>query len=305
MNATTSAAGLLEDLPTIEQVVVGVDGGAHSLLALQWAIDEATRRGCRLHVVTCGEVPVVAEAGGLGSAVFTNTYLAAMEQHLLSVNAAAVSRARALLPHEVTGETVLGSPAQALSALVAPNDILVVGATNHPGRLSGVLGSVATTAAHRAKCVTIAVRGDNARPTKFDRVVVGVDGSLNSALALRWALAEASLAAVPMIIVHAWNDPDFDNELSLGDSRTLRQQHAQTLLDDIVTTAASIDPTVSVTPLLIEGHPAKALIDAADAKDLVVVGSRGRGGFRALLLGSVSRGVLEHAACSVAVVPHH
>jgi nucleotide-binding universal stress UspA family protein len=305
MNATTGSAALLEESTTIDQVVVGVDGGPHSLIALQWAINEASRRGCRLHVVTCGEVPVVAEAGGLGSAVFTNTYLAAMEQHLLGINAAAVSRARALLPHEVTGETVLGSPAHALSALVAPSDVLVVGATNHPGRLTGLVGSVATTAAHRAKCVTVAVRGEITRSPKFDRVVVGVDGSLDSVHALQWALGEAKLAAAPMTIVHAWSDPDFDNELSLGDSRALRQRHAQSLLDDMIATAAAIDPTVNLTPVLVEGHPVKAIVDVGHAKDLVVVGSRGRGGFRAMLLGSVSRSLLEHAACSVAVVPHH
>ena len=305
MSATTSSAAVLDEPTSIDQVVVGVDGGPHSLVALQWAINEAARRGCRLHVVTCGEVPVVAEAGGLGSAVFTNTYLAAMEQHLLGVNAAAVSRARALLPHEVTGETVLGSPAHALSALVAPNDVLVVGATNHPGRLTSLVGSVATTTAHRAKCVTVAVRGEITRSPKFDRVVVGVDGSPDSAHALRWALGEAKRGAAPLTIVHAWSDPDFDNELSLGDSRAVRQRHAQSLLDDMLTTAAAIDPTVSLTPVLVEGHPAKAIIDVAQAKDLVVVGSRGRGGFRAMLLGSVSRSVLEHASCSVAVVPHH
>ena len=304
MNTEGSNAAVLPDPTTIERVVVGVDGGSHSLTALKWAIFEAQRRGCPLHVVTCGEVPVLSEAGGLGSAVFTNTFLDSMEKYLLDVNGTAVGKARAAAPTiVVTGETVLGSPAYALSSLVSQNEILVVGATNHPGRMTDLLGSVATVATHRAKGPTVAVRGVGAS-SRLDRVVVGVDGSENSVKALRWAVVEARLSGADLMIVHAWNDPNFDSELTMIDTRAAAQRAGQAVLDQACALVETLDPLASTTAALVEGHPAKSVIEAASPADLVVVGSRGRGGFRALLLGSVSRLVLEHAPCSVVVIPH-
>lgn len=300
-----NAAVVPTELATTARVVVGVDGTAHSLTALKWAVYEAVRRQCPLHVVTCGEVPVVSEAGGLGSAVFTNTYLDAMEQYLLSVNATAVGKASAAAHGlTVTGETVLGSPAFALSGMTTATDVLVVGATNHPGRMTDLLGSVASVATHRAKGPTVVVRGDVASGTGLNRIVVGVDGSPDSLRALRWGAAEARLAHAELAVVHAWSDPYAASEMGLGDTRGAALRAAQQVIDDAMRVVAEAEPGVTATPLLVEGHPAKAVIDAAGPSHLLVVGSRGRGGFRALLLGSVSRTVLEHAACSVAVVPH-
>jgi nucleotide-binding universal stress UspA family protein len=248
---------------------------------------------------------MLGEAGALGTAVFTNTYLTSMEQYLVGVNSNAISTARAAAPAiTVAGETVLGSPAFALSGLVSPRDVLVVGATNHPGRMTDLLGSVATVATHRAKGPTIAVRGDLPTSTHLDRVVVGVDGSSGSLRALRWAAAEARLAEAGLTVVHAWNDPGFDAEVSLAETRTAVKLAAHAIVGEAVALVGALEPLVPTTAIVVEGHPAKAIFDAASPKDLVVVGSRGRGGFRALLLGSVSRVVLEHAPCSVAVIPH-
>jgi nucleotide-binding universal stress UspA family protein len=136
-------------------------------------------------------------------------------------------------------------------------------------------------------------------------IVVGVDGSHGSLDALRFALEEARIRGAEVKAVSAWHVPpsvygggwapasvDFDEFRKL----------AEAALVDTVEHAGAAD--VSVTPILREGQPADVLCaEAADA-DLLVVGSRGLGGFRGLLIGSVSQQVVHHAPCPVVVMPH-
>lgn len=136
------------------------------------------------------------------------------------------------------------------------------------------------------------------------RIVVGADGSEGGQAALRWALEEAelrgatvdavlSLRVMPMMASPAVAlMPDREEELALG-----RQ-----LLDQTVADAASRRPSVRVNQIVTEGGAARALLEVAEGADLLVVGSRGRGGFTGLLLGSVSQQCVHHATCPVVVV---
>jgi nucleotide-binding universal stress UspA family protein len=136
------------------------------------------------------------------------------------------------------------------------------------------------------------------------RIVVGADGSEGGQAALRWALGEAelrgatvdavlSLRVMPMMASPAVAlVPDREEEVELG-----RQLLGQTVAD-----AASMHPTVRVNQVVMEGGAARALLEVAHGADLLVVGSRGRGGFTGLLLGSVSQQCVHHATCPVVVV---
>ena len=139
------------------------------------------------------------------------------------------------------------------------------------------------------------------------RIVVGIDGSKGSDEALRFALAEARLRGVGLRIVCAWATPTAAYAgmayVPTFDLRDVEEEAAQLKLKAAVESLGA-DPGVAVETVALEGHPADTLLSQASGADLLVVGSRGLGGFSSLLLGSVSQQVVHHAPCPVAIVPH-
>jgi nucleotide-binding universal stress UspA family protein len=135
------------------------------------------------------------------------------------------------------------------------------------------------------------------------RIVVGVDGSDGAAAALRWAVEEAELRQAALDAVTAWHIPYAAGSPAIGlviDPEEERAYAAEQLEEVIGTLGAP--PRVQVNRVVVEGGAARALIEAASGADLLVVGSRGRGGFKGLLLGSVSQQCIHHAPCPVVVV---
>jgi nucleotide-binding universal stress UspA family protein len=146
------------------------------------------------------------------------------------------------------------------------------------------------------------------------KVVVGVDASPGSLRALEWALEEARLRRASLCVVHAWMLPLIEalpepwvvGSPSLGPSDDEVRSHVEAAARDVL--SASVDrarsaaPELEIVAELVEGRAPVALLDAAGDADLLVVGSRGRGGFAGLLLGSVSGQCVHHAQCPVVVV---
>ncbi len=287
------------------RLLVGVDGTEGSAEALRWAAHEAARRSCPLHVMTCAELPVAVEAGLSGSGT-TGSAMASIVSEYEAVNQRGVNLARSFgLDVEVTGETVLGAPAYALVGASQPDDIIVVGATSHPGRLTEVLGSVATVVAHRAHCPVVVVHGTDRRDGQLGRIAVGVDGSASGEQALTWAIEEALRCGAELILVHGWHYPYHTLRSANADARDDMKLDAMRTLEATARLVKEHAPTLRCHSIISEESPAKAIIDAAKEADLLVVGSRGHGGFATLLLGSVSRTVLQHSTVPVAVVRQH
>jgi nucleotide-binding universal stress UspA family protein len=137
------------------------------------------------------------------------------------------------------------------------------------------------------------------------RIVVGVDGSAPSVTALRWAVAEAAHHGAEVIAVSGWELPVVGASegmgFSLGTLADGLQAEAQRRLDEVV---GSLDAgTVTIGKAVEYGSPARLLLEKAADADLLVVGARGLGGFRGLLLGSVSQHCITHAVCPTVVVP--
>jgi len=134
------------------------------------------------------------------------------------------------------------------------------------------------------------------------RIVVGVDGSDGSCQALAWAVEEARLRDARLDVVHAWHEPyvgGYPYTLVSYDPRDW-EASARQLLHELL---AEVDTGgVTVERIVVHDLAARALIEAAKGADLVVVGTRGRGGFSGLLLGSVSSHVVHHAPCPTVVV---
>lgn len=139
------------------------------------------------------------------------------------------------------------------------------------------------------------------------KIVVGVDGSECGRRALEWAIAEAELRDTEVIAVHAWQTPvvvpapggfaytipdiDFDAE-------------AHRLLDTAIKEATGGTEDVKVERRVVQRPATEALVRAADGADMLVIGSRGLGGFSGLLLGSVGQQCAHHARCPVVIIPH-
>lgn len=151
----------------------------------------------------------------------------------------------------------------------------------------------------------------------MSRVVVGIDGSSGSRDALAVAVEQARLRGATLHVIYAWRMPlalalpepkvagfapvnadDLDRlAVELG-------RKAEQVLEDELAGVLGGDQDLEVKREVVEANPAEALINAAEGADLLVVGSRGRGGFKGLLLGSVGQHVAHHAPCPVVIVPH-
>jgi nucleotide-binding universal stress UspA family protein len=138
-------------------------------------------------------------------------------------------------------------------------------------------------------------------------VVVGVDGSDGGAAALEFAAAEAALRKVALRIVSAWEVPaavygaGFTPPMDAGTLEAFGTR-AQQVADDAAEAVKKLQPSLEVEAVAVAGQPADVLLERSADADLVVVGRRGLGGFKALLLGSVSQQVVQHATCPVVVV---
>lgn len=286
------------------RIVVGVDGSEASMKALRWAAFEAKRRGRSLLAVSCYSVPFYGEPGMFGAYAIESQVEAVKAEHE-QIAADAVALVSRLDPTvETDAAVVFASPAAVLPEVAEEADLLVVGSTGRTGLLADTLGSTATAVCHRAHVPVVVVPAVSPeRGPGMKKIVVGIDGSPTSEEALRWAFEEAKLAGAELVVLHGWSYPyagwrsEPRDEMQLDALRQL-ESSVETLGPDRERAG------VIVHSRLVEDNPANAIIEEAADADLVVVGSRGRGGFKALLLGSTSRAVVQHAPCPVAVIRH-
>lgn len=141
---------------------------------------------------------------------------------------------------------------------------------------------------------------------KGPRIVAGVDGSPSSLRALRWAIRQASLTGATVDAVITWHYPDLAASagygIALAGVDPGFQEMAEKTVTEAISSTLSPDSDVRVHPQVTEGVAAQVLLDASAGADLLVVGSRGHGGFAEALLGSVSQHCVHHARCPVVVI---
>lgn len=137
--------------------------------------------------------------------------------------------------------------------------------------------------------------------TSEPRIVVGVDGSDPSKAAVRWAARQAALTGGVVDAVTAWEYPVWYGAGFALSGVDFAGQAAD-VLARTVADALGADRTDGIRARVVQGHPARVLLDAADGAQLLVVGNRGHGGFTEALLGSVSQHLVQHATCPVVVI---
>ena len=284
--------------------IVGVDGSDESLDALAWARDSASPDDAIL-VVHAWDVPVM-----VGYDVAVAIDPRAIEEAAQAFLNDLVSRTS---DDRVTGQLVRSHAGRCIVDLAELGDSVVLGHRG-TGRMSMMLGSTASYVLHHLSQPVVIVRGDGKHSGR--RIVVGADdhdlvddegqlvpGSENEAVrAMQWAMG---LPGVDQIkVVHAWFLPAVVTGWYAGPGADFEVMDAasDSVIEHVVRAAGSVPDGVEITREVLRGTPGFAMIEASRDADLVVVGSRGRGTLRGLLLGSTSAEVASYGHCPVAVV---
>ncbi|WP_017594138.1 universal stress protein [Nocardiopsis potens] len=293
----------------VGEVVVGVDGSRTARRALGWAAEAAADRGTGLLVLHAVSMPLVSVPFGRPIRLPPTPEVADRASSLLADAAAEAEAARPRTP--VRTRVSASDPAPALIKASEEAGLVVVGSRGLGGAGSLFLGSVSIRVAAHARCPVVVVPPGEGRRRGRPRVAVGVDGSPGSAAALRFALEEAARTGAGLTAVYAWEPHRPADPFLLGadldeEERRNLESRADKLVRRMLDEAGDERTgDVPVRVLVVRDQPAHALLEAGAEADMIVVGSRGRGGFRGLLLGSVGQAVLHHAPVPVAVVHGH
>jgi nucleotide-binding universal stress UspA family protein len=275
-------------------VVLAYDGSPDSERALAWAVPIAQDLGHPLTVVTARDLSRQWPAMTGGAEQWDQ------------VASARLGRASELVKEHAGPApqfvATKQTPVDALRELSRTAWMVVLGAQGHT-RIGGTLiGSVSQHIAQHASC-SVAVVRESASPTSRD-VIVGVDGSDESRIAVALAFDIAASRNVPVVAVFGWHPGSGERakgRLPLsGDTVDNRNAGEQIVAEAIAPWQARY-PDVEVAVEAIPIHPSRLLGDASSHSGLVVVGSRGRGAFMGMLLGSVGQSLLTHANCPVIV----
>lgn len=276
--------------------MVGVSASAAGAAALGWALEQALLRQVPLTAVRAWDIPSYGPYYSVGSALRSTS--PDFEPSELQIAQDALKQAVEHVPGvdavEVTAVATRGRPPEVLVEAAKHAELLVMG-TRGVGALSRVvhLGSVSSSVLHHATGpVAIIPEAPKAGIATTSRVAVGVDGSEASLRALAWAVSQARHRGATLVPLAVQAKADAATE---GAAR-------RDLLAAADAAGAGGREPVTVEPAIRVGHAAHELIAAAADADLLVIGSRGRGGFASLLLGSTSSQVAGHAARPVVVV---
>ncbi|WP_353952328.1 universal stress protein [Knoellia sp. S7-12] len=285
-------------------VVVGIGNSDRDAETLTWAGNSAQRSGSPLHILHAHDLsaemaaidPVAGNAislgpdGDLGNAGLLAETLAAARERWPDV--------------PVTGSQPFVRPEQALIDASKNARLVVVGAARVSVLQRFGLGRPSLAAAMHAKCPVVIVPQDS-RTDADGPVVVGIDGSAHSAAAAERAFWIADLRRAPLIAIATWNVEVVDGLVVTTpgtDAWIATESKYRAIVDKVVEPLRAKHPDVDATVEVLRSSPAKVFAERSVDAGLIVLGTRGRGGFSGMLLGSVSQQVLETATCPVMLV---
>lgn len=284
-------------------VVVGLDGSDPGRAAVEYAVELAGRRHLPLRLVHAFEAVQTTPRPTIGWAPNIEVVLRNSAQRLIDETVEVLG---AVYPDvEVTAVVQTGLPAEVLLEESQRAHTIVLGSRGAGGFADLVIGSTTLHVAAHAACPVIAVPWPAELDAPRHGVVVGVDGSELSAAAIGYAFDVASEVGEKLTAIHAWQDP---TRTGVGMMMPIAYDPAEVVEEERLALAESMAgwqekfPGVEVERKVVLGHPVPALVSRAANARMLVVGCRGRGALRSLVLGSVSHGVLHHATGPVAVV---
>ncbi|MBK3576432.1 universal stress protein [Streptomyces sp. MBT65] len=286
-------------------LIVGVDGSAPSLLAIDWAVDEAARLGLPLRLVHA----FIPEELDQGAPTRTADSEPLSERRSPEdVVASAAARARRRGPDvKVDSEAV---PGDVLSVLLAEDrhaSALVTGSRGLGELMGLLLGSVGPALAVRAHCPVIVVRGDKAGLAGcHERILLGAGDPGTSGEAVRFAFREAEARGCVLDIVRAWRRPareTVDHSCPAAEAVRRHEARASALLDTLLRDVVLDHPRVRVRSTTVEGSARTQLVKRSAAADLVIIGARRGRSPLGVRTARIAHALLHHAQCPVVVVP--
>lgn len=287
------------------RIVVGIDGSPPSGNALEWAVARALLGGGQLELVNTYSLTSDFNFYGYHSLPASQPveWFIEFSRQVLDAAAERVGELAPGLTCTMTSE--MGHPAAVLAAASEAADALVVGRRGLGSAGSALLGSVSNRLTIEAKCPLVVV-GEGELPATGP-IVVGVDGSRFGMNALRYAIAEATVRKTSVRAIAAYDVllPVLrvaDTELVARMRADVEAEAADTITRALDAAQGTDPASVSVDPVVVEGRAADAILGRAEDAQLIVVGSHGKGLVRRILLGSVSRQVLNDASRPVAVI---
>jgi nucleotide-binding universal stress UspA family protein len=282
-------------------IVVGVDGSAPSNAAVCWAARDAAMRHVPLTVAhMVSEIAPIYPGIGLsaGVTVWQEEQGRQVLEEAVKIAEEAIGTDREI---EIKSELRCAPPIPTLVEMSEEAEMLVVGSNGRGalGRL--LLGSVSSSLVRSARCPVAVIRDEDPlmpHPQQAP-VLVGIDGSPASELAVALAFDEASRRGVELTALHAWSDVDVF-ELPGIDWSAVKSEAERSLAEQLAGWQERY-PDVTVHRLLVSDRPARQLIEQSESAQLVVVGSHGRGGLSGALLGSVSNAIVHSVRMPVIV----
>ncbi|GAB5079128.1 universal stress protein [Arthrobacter sp. AD-310] len=272
-------------------IAVGTNESAQSQEAVLWAARRAERAGLPLVILHVVDDRWVADP---------YPWFGVLEEAGDQLLKTAAGRIRGAFPVPVTTRLLNGSVGGELARYSGKASMLVVGSGS--GHLGGSLADRALQVAASAK-VPVAVVGTQDLNGRTG-IVVGVDGSREATQAVAFAAAEADREGDELTVVYAVRTPDAVTDIGLSPASLAEMiaEEERVVLSETVAGLEQDYPDLKVRQVLdTERDPADALIHAASGARMLVVGSRGRGGFKRLLLGSTAHGVLKHLPCPTVI----
>lgn len=286
-----------------DSIVVGVDGSPPSDDAVLWGAEQADLQGRPL-VLLHGASSTVATTW-MGAPGFNPaSVLEAIEESGRAQLDRAVAMVRELYPdlelHRVFEHR---DPRDALLALSNEASLIVLGSRGHGPMVSVLLGSVSLAVSQHASCPVVVMRDGHA-PDDHTGIVVGADGTPSSAPALAFAFEQASLRSLPLTVVHGyWSEQDEGLPSAAKSYDQADAEDMSLLVAESIAGLKADHPDVKVETRAERGIPDAVLVRACEGAAMVVVGTHPTNALYDLLAGEVSRSVLGHAHCPVAVVP--
>jgi nucleotide-binding universal stress UspA family protein len=280
-----------------KKIVIGYDGSSFSHAALTWALDEANRSATPVELIYADEWPVLAPAPSMvpAPALRPESYVDEVITGTMNRAVAEAKRTHPLV--DVSTTTVRAHAVAVLIERSRTARLMVLGVRGR-SLVAGLFGSVVSAVTARAHCPVVVVHGD---PPADAAVVAGIDDSAIAPAVLAFAAQQATARKVPLRIIHAWPPVTGLWEETPIVTGVVTGSERQPF-DEMVTLVRDTYPDLRIDAEALVEHPAAALTTASATAQLLVVGTRGRGALRGLLLGSISQHMLRHAACPIAVI---
>jgi len=290
-------------------IVVGVDGSPSSHTALRWAAREAAIRHVPLSVVhVAPSLPAASSTLMWPAGRVPQEVLEIQENEARNVVADAVKVAEEISQGgdhpEFTSELFFGGPVPTLVDLSKEAQMVVVGCHGRTGKHRRLLGSVSTGLIHHAHGPVAVVHDESPLSQQpYRPVLVGIDGSRASELAIEIAFEEASGRGADLVALHVWNDADMSTVFGIDAS--VVQTAAEKALAESLAGWQERYPEVTVHRVVEFERPVRHILTQSERAQLVVLGSHGRGGFAGMLLGSVSTAIAQEARVPVIIARRH